>query len=41
MVMICQNTDLGDGWGRAAGFASQFRKKALMGINIVFYAMTH
>jgi Domain of unknown function (DUF4159) len=46
MVMICQNTDLGDGWEQEGQSELYFRefseKKAYpMGINIVFYAMTH
>jgi hypothetical protein len=46
MVMLCHNTDLGDGWEREGDNAYYFRefseKKAYpLGINIVFYAMTH
>ena len=46
MVIICQNTDLGDGWEREGESEWYFRefaeKKAYpMGINIIFYAMTH
>ena len=46
MVMICHNTDLGDGWEREGEFQGYFdevsAKKAYpMGINIVVYAMTH
>jgi hypothetical protein len=46
MVLICHNTDLGDGWEREGEDESYFRKysekKAYpMGINIVVYAMTH
>jgi hypothetical protein len=46
MVMICLNTDLGDGWEREGENEEYFHryseKKAYpMGINIVFYAMTH
>jgi hypothetical protein len=46
MVMICHNTDLGDGWEREGDEEGYFRefseKKAYpMGINIIFYAMTH
>lgn len=46
MVIICHNTDLGDGWEREGEDEYYFReyaeKKAYpMGINIVFYAMTH
>jgi hypothetical protein len=46
MAIICHNTDLGDGWEREGENEWYFRefseKKAYpMGINIVFYAMTH
>jgi hypothetical protein len=46
MVIICHNTDLGDGWEEEASNPDYFRmfseKYAYpMGINIVFYAMTH
>jgi len=46
MVMICHNTDLGDGWEREGAnedyFHSFSEKKAYpMGINILVYAMTH
>jgi hypothetical protein len=46
MVVICHNTDLGDGWEREGEneqyFTEYSMKKAYpMGINIVFYAMTH
>jgi hypothetical protein len=46
MVIICHNTDLGDGWEREAEdpwFFEEFSKKKAypMGINIVTYAMTH
>lgn len=46
MVIICHNTDLGDGWEREGENEQYFHeyseKKAYpMGINIVFYAMTH
>jgi hypothetical protein len=46
MVIVCHNTDLGDGWEREGESAYYFRefseKKAYpLGINIVFYAMTH
>jgi hypothetical protein len=46
MVMICHNTDLGDGWEREGEDEYYFHefseKKAYpLGINIVFYAMTH
>ncbi|HSV98778.1 MAG TPA: DUF4159 domain-containing protein [Sedimentisphaerales bacterium] len=46
MAIICHNTDLGDGWEREGEDEWYFRefseKKAYpLGINIVFYAMTH
>ena len=46
MVMICHNTDLGDGWEREGDNEDYFRqyseKKAYpMGINILVYALTH
>jgi len=46
MVMICHNTDLGDGWEREGDNEYYFRefseKRAYpLGINIIFYAMTH
>lgn len=46
MVLICHNTDLGDGWEREGVDRDYFEtfsvKKAYpMGINIVTYAMTH
>ena len=46
MVMICHNTDLGDGWEREGDNEEYFRQfsepKAFpMGINIIVYAMTH
>lgn len=46
MVIICHNTDLGDGWEREGEDQWYFRefseKKAYpLGINIIFYAMTH
>lgn len=46
MVIICHNTDLGDGWEREGEDKWYFKefseKKAYpLGINIVFYAMTH
>ena len=46
MVMICHNTDLGDGWEREGyneGYFHQFSEKAAypLGINIIYYAMTH
>jgi hypothetical protein len=46
MVMICHNTDLGDGWEEEARnhwYFSEFSEKKAypLGINIIFYAMTH
>ena len=46
MVMICHNTDLGDGWEREgldSGYFKEYSEKWAypMGINIVTYAMTH
>jgi Domain of unknown function (DUF4159) len=46
MVMICHNTDLGDGWereGESQYYFHEFSEKKAypLGINIVFYAMTH
>ncbi len=46
MCIICFNTDLGDGWEREGEDEWYFRefseKRAYpMGINIVFYALTH
>ena len=46
MVIVCHNTDLGDGWEREGWNQNYFdeisAKKAYpMGINIVVYAMTH
>ncbi len=46
MAIICHNTDLGDGWERESEDPEYFRKYSEpksypMGINIIFYAMTH
>lgn len=46
MAIICHNTDLGDGWereGEDEWYFREFGEKMAypMGINIVFYAMTH
>ncbi len=46
MVIICHNTDLGDGWeqeGADPGYFREYAEKKSypMGINIVTYAMTH
>lgn len=46
MVIICHNTDLGDGWeqeGQSEWYFHEFAEKKAypMGINIIVYAMTH
>ncbi|HYF35049.1 MAG TPA: DUF4159 domain-containing protein, partial [Prosthecobacter sp.] len=46
MMMICHNTDLGDGWeeeGTDPWYFREFSEKYAypLGINIVFYALTH
>jgi hypothetical protein len=46
MVIICHNTDLGDGWEEEATSPEYFRQFSEkyaypLGINIIFYAMTH
>jgi hypothetical protein len=46
MVLMCHNTDLGDGWeqeGVDPLYFSEFSVKRAypMGINIITYAMTH
>ncbi|APZ95782.1 DUF4159 domain-containing protein [Fuerstiella marisgermanici] len=46
MAIICHNTDLGDGWereGYSEWYFKEFSEKKAypLGINIVFYAMTH
>ena len=46
MMIVCHNTDLGDGWEREGDnrlyFEEMSAKKAYpLGINIVVYAMTH
>lgn len=46
MAIICHNTDLGDGWEEEASnpdYFKQFSEKYAypLGINIIFYAMTH
>jgi hypothetical protein len=46
IALACHNTDLGDGWEREGEDAEYFRRFAEpqaypMGINIIFYAMTH
>ena len=46
MAIICHNTDLGDGWEREGmdpGYFKEMSEKWSypMGINIVYWAMTH
>lgn len=46
MAVICHNTDLGDGWEREGEneyYFKEFSEKSAypLGINIVFYALTH
>jgi hypothetical protein len=46
MVIICHNTDLGDGWeqeGYNHFYFKEFSEKKAypLGINILTYAMTH
>ncbi|WP_437186815.1 DUF4159 domain-containing protein [Planctomicrobium sp. SH668] len=46
MALACHNTDLGDGWEREGEDESYFREYSEklaypMGINIIFYVMTH
>lgn len=46
MMIVCHNTDLGDGWEREGMSEEYFhefseKKSYPMGVNIVFYAMTH
>lgn len=46
MMMICHNTDLGDGWEREGENVDYFQRFSAkwaypMGINIVVYALTH
>ena len=46
MVIVCHNTDLGDGWEREGEREDYFQAVSVpkaypMGINIVVYAMTH
>jgi hypothetical protein len=46
MAIICHNTDLGDGWEREGVSEMFFKEYSVkraypMGINILFYAMTH
>lgn len=46
MILICHNTDLGDGWEEEATdpyYFSEFSEKKAypLGINILFYIMTH
>jgi hypothetical protein len=46
MVIICHNTDLGDGWEREGESKEYFEEYSVKGaypmaVNIIFYAMTH
>ena len=46
MMIVCHNTDLGDGWEREGmdpGYFKQYSERWAypLGINIVTYAMTH
>ena len=46
MALLCHNTDLSDGWeeeGKSEWFFSRFSEALSypMGINIVYYALTH
>jgi hypothetical protein len=46
MVMICHNTDTGDGWeeeGTDEWFFKEYSENKCypLGFNIIFYAMTH
>jgi hypothetical protein len=46
MILMCHNTDLGDGWereGENQEYFHRFSEKVAypIGINIIFYAMTH
>ena len=46
MMIICHNTDVGDGWEREgldSGYFKEYSEKWAypLGINIVTYAMTH
>lgn len=46
MCIVCHNTDLGDGWereGENEWYFKQFSEKSAypLGINIIFYALTH
>jgi hypothetical protein len=46
MMIICHNTDLGDGWEREGvdpGYFAEYSERLAypMGINILVYAMTH
>jgi Domain of unknown function (DUF4159) len=46
MVLICHNTDLGDGWEREGyneGYFHEFSEKSAypLAINIIYYTMTH
>jgi hypothetical protein len=46
MVLICHNTDVGDGWEREGvdpGYFKEYSERWSypLGINILVYAMTH
>lgn len=46
VMLICLNNDMGDGWEQESFDADYFREVSekhayTLGINIVFYALTH